>query len=147
MQKIGIIGSTSNDEVQLLKDRFEKFNSSVEIFDFTNFPEEFDLDISNDRFIVNLTDLNELSGLYVNSIMLKGFPFKKISEDAWLDKYKSYLLYHLTEQEKTSFKYALINYLMTKGKLVVNPPITFEFHSMKIYEYFLLNDSGIRVPD
>ena len=145
---IGIIGSKDNSEVILIKESLEGRGIEVMILDFTNFPEDFKVEIENKNFSINSIDLNKLDGLYINSLLIKGFPFKdNISAQDWTEKYKAFREYQVIEREKTAFKYAIISYMISLGKVVVNHPLTYEYHSMKIFEYFLLNKMNLKFPD
>ncbi len=145
---IGIIGSKDNSEIKLIKKNLEGRGIEVVILDLTNFPEDFKVDIENKNFSINSIDLNKLDGLYINSLLIKGFPFKdNISAQDWIEKYNKFREYQVIEREKTAFKYAVISYLISLGKVVVNHPLTYEYHSMKIFEYYLLSGMNLKFPE
>ncbi len=143
---ICIIGSEKNDEVTLIKQKMTDKGTAPVIFDFSEFPDKYRIEIRNGNYIINGVDISEIDGAYINSFVIKPFTFKKYLDD-WDRGEHEFMKYQVIERENTSFKYSLIYFLISRGALVINHPQTYPYHAMKAYEYFLLKESELRFPD
>ncbi|MCK4642647.1 hypothetical protein KAU32_03325 [bacterium] len=147
MKTVGIFGKKDNKEVLAVKEKLEELGAETEILDLTDYPADPRPFMTGEDMMIGDVNADSLYSVYVNSLCLRGYPFLHTPKDKWDEYYASYLHYVSREKENSSFRYSYINYLILKGCLVLNAPSTYNYHAMKVYEYFRLEKRGYKVPE
>lgn len=145
-KKIGLFGQYNDADIQLLKAKIEDRGGTAIIIDLGLFPDNVKSTITSNRIIFDDQNLLELDAFYVRKLAaIWSLPAPDFNKEDWAGYYQHFNDYMDYLRAVHSYKISLTRILCEK-KMVVNSFEAWDYHHLKVLQYFLLWEKGFRVP-
>jgi len=146
-QKIGIIGQFNDADVQQLKACIEDRGGEARIIDLSLFPEVNGGSISSERIVYDDENILECGAFYIRRLAsVWDLPLPRFTRDEWAGYYNKFNDYMDNLRAVHAFKISLAR-ILCEQKTVVNPYQSWDFHHLKLHQFWILRENGFNVPN